>query len=670
MKRRGWSISVNLYWCSDINVPILDFPIKEGNCKRLILPPPGDARIALPTDIERINKAIKESLGLTSNRGTIWDQKIVLLVKEPYIDERRRIIVGGENIGSIYYNPYLGKHIYRPSELAAYILLHNKVVDTIKLNNVSEGDLVKVNGFSEYILIAEISQEEKGGVLEKVRDNLYRIKKIFDMEKNERKYDQFTNIISKRTDINDLLKYNDYALYYYKSRAIKFLHTMSSKIRKNVIVSFSGGKDSLATLHLTLESGIEPILMFNNTGIELPETIETVERTVEKYNLRIEIADAGNSFWTAIRSFGPPARNYRWCCKVVKLVPFARLTRRKWPLGALNILGQRAYESYDRARSPKVWRNQWAPHVLSIAPIHEWPQFILWLYIHKHKLVELVNPLYYKGFERIGCYLCPASTLAEFHIVSKTHPELWNKWVSVLRSFNCSETCIKLGLWRWLGPSSVKKQLMQKTRLKYSWKHEYLSHLPNKPIRIEVANDHVYIEFEERLNKGIYNQLPIIQGINKNDYIETPFSIIRQTDNKIIIKYKKELPETKKIEHVLDVLKLAYRGDYCAGCRSCELWCPTNAIRVEKTPIVDPNKCISCFICVKECPLAELTVDKILSSIILNKPDGWRRPGKIKRKETINIIKNLTLKQIGASTSEKHRSNDYFTDIISNFDEN
>jgi len=82
-----------------------------------------------------------------------------------------------------------------------------------------------------------------------------------------------------------------------------------------LLVSFSGGKDSLVALHLTLKLGLDPIVVFNDTGLELPETVETVYRTVERYGLRLEVASAGDAFWRAVEFFGPPAKDYRWCCK-------------------------------------------------------------------------------------------------------------------------------------------------------------------------------------------------------------------------------------------------------------------------------------------------------------------------------------------------------------------
>ena len=72
-----------------------------------------------------------------------------------------------------------------------------------------------------------------------------------------------------------------------------------------------------------------------------------------------------------------------------------------------------------------------------------------------------------------------------------------------------------------------------------------------------------------------------------------------------------------------------------------------------------------------ECPLAELAVDKILSSLMLNRYDGWRREGKMSKREITNIIKIISGIVAGReekSSIEKHRSLDYDVTIISNFD--
>lgn len=663
-----WPIIVDLRWCPNCNVPVIGGRCSKcgGPTTRLKVPPPGDARLALKPDIERIDKTLKELFNISLDKIT-KNKDAILLVKEPYIDERRQIIASGHNIGSLYFNPFLSKDLFRPSKLLTYRLIADKLIDYIHIEH-HVGDIVSINR-EEDILIG--FDGKNAFVLDKIRDGKFRVRAKYEFNNMDREFEKYTEVENKKSNLSDLIKANEDKIYEYLSRSEAFLYSMISKVEKPIVVSFSGGKDSLVVLHITLDLGVEPEVVFNNTGIELPETIDTVEKVIEKYGLELKVADAGDKFWRAVEVYGPPARNYRWCCKVVKLVPFAMLAKRAWPQGALNILGQRAFESFDRARSPRVWRNRWVPHVLSIAPIQEWPQLLLWIHIIKSKLIDQLNPLYFKGFERIGCYLCPASTLYEFKVISQTHPELWNKWINILKEHGCNDVCIRLGLWRWLGPASTKKQLASKYGIRIDWKEEYTRYVRSKIInykRVTIGNREVYVvEFEHKLpSYRILSQYSVLGLRSRKE------NIAWNKDTTIVIHRNKIIVSTKNknsFEVLLDVLKITYRGIYCVQCGSCTLWCPTKAIAVSTYPIVDPRKCISCRICLHECPLAELIVDKIISSILLNRYDGWRREGKTKRKDVINIIKLITVK---VSEEERKRaeyaSRDYDVTYIDNFD--
>ena len=184
-----------------------------------------------------------------------------------------------------------------------------------------------------------------------------------------------------------------------------------------VAVSISGGKDSLATLLLVLEAGIRPKLIFTNTGLEFPETVENVKRTAEKYDLEIYIGEAGDAFWRALEHFGPPAKDFRWCCKTCKLGPTASMIRQHFPDGVLSFIGQRQYESAQRYEKGNIWENPWVPGQIGASPIQNWPALLVWLYIFQQK--GDYNPLYERGMERIGCWLCPASDLGEMEEVQK-----------------------------------------------------------------------------------------------------------------------------------------------------------------------------------------------------------------------------------------------------------
>ena len=664
-----WPIVVDMRWCPNCNVPVIGGKCSKcgGETIRLKLPPPGDARLALNSDIERINNVLKRQFDIDLTKIVKSTDNIVL-AKEPYIDERRRIIVNGYNLGSMYYNPYLGIEQIKPSKLLTYILLHNKFIDYVVVH-ASKGESISL-GREEDMLIGVNNKYVY--VLSKINQGKYRVRDVYKLNEAAKEYEEFSRINNTKVTLNDVIKANSEKLLEYVSQSEAFIYSMVRKVSKPVILSFSGGKDSLTVLHLTLDTGVEPEIVFNNTGIELPETIETINKVIRKYGLKLNIANAGDSFWRAVKVYGPPARNYRWCCKVIKLVPFATLAKKTWVNGAVNILGQRAFESYDRARSPRVWRNRWVPHVLSIAPIQEWPQLLLWIYITQNKLTNLLNPLYYKGFERIGCYLCPASTLYEFKVVSETHPDLWIRWVKILKEHGCSDICIKLGLWRWLGPASTKKQLASKYNIGIDWKTEYQRYVRNKIIAYNKVNIgkrilHI-VRFEKSLNiKGIEQQRSILGLRKKKDNVLINNKhVVVINNNTLIVSMPKD-----NFEYVIDVIKIAYRAMYCTQCRSCTLWCPTKAIKVNEAPVVDSNKCISCRLCLHECPLAELVVDKILSSLILNRYDGWRREGKTSKRKITNIIKIISGIVTGREEKpniEKHHSLDYDVTIISNFD--
>ncbi len=671
-----WPKIVNMYWCPNCNVPVLSSTCPKCGSKtiQLKLPPPGDARLAFKHDILRINTLLERYFNTRIDK-LFKGNNIVLLSKEPYIDERRVVIVSGVNIGSIYFNPYLYTDMFKPSPLLAHLLINNNITDPIKLNNDYKiGDLVRIENNRDVVIGITNSYVY---VLMKVNEGLYRVKDKSPLNVLDRQLDKLTSI-DKNNTLQTVVTVNEPFLLRYVSVSEAFIYSMHNKINKT-IVSFSGGKDSLTVLHLTLDAGIEPEVVFNNTGIELPETIETVYNTIEEFDLKLHIADAGDRFWKAVKTFGPPARNYRWCCKVVKLVPFARLAKSTWKYNALNILGQRSYESYDRARSPRVWRNKWVPNVLSAAPIQDWPQFLVWLYIFKNKLDSLVNSLYFKGFERIGCYLCPASSLYEFSVVEKTHPELWEKWKKVLRSFGCSETCIKLGLWRWIGPASVKKQLMSKYRIAYSWEHEYSNIIPLKIKKVNISvkdKSIVYtLVFDKHISAHRFKKQASILRLKAKDekVLENSKLRVEIQGNKLKLAIN-ETKESLAFETMLDVLKILYRAQNCVGCGSCTLWCPTNAIRIsnENYPVVDTKKCISCKICIHECPIAELIVDKLIASLILKRYDGWRREGRVESKKKIDntikllaVIKSATYRD---AKSEKPSSDTDYSNIIINFD--
>jgi len=59
-------------------------------------------------------------------------------------------------------------------------------------------------------------------------------------------------------------------------------------------------------------------------------------------------------------------------------------------------------------------------------------------------------------------------------------------------------------------------------------------------------------------------------------------------------------------ERLEKVASVVVRAVLCLGCRSCEVWCPTRAVRVVgRAPQVDASRCTKCGLCSTVCPLTE-----------------------------------------------------------------
>jgi len=81
------------------------------------------------------------------------------------------------------------------------------------------------------------------------------------------------------------------------------------KNHKRPIVCWSGGKDSTVLLHLALQHNPDIDVIFNDTGVEFPETRDYVKQIVDDWgikNLHIAKPQRGESFWDVTRDYGWP----------------------------------------------------------------------------------------------------------------------------------------------------------------------------------------------------------------------------------------------------------------------------------------------------------------------------------------------------------------------------
>ncbi|ADI32542.1 phosphoadenosine phosphosulfate reductase family protein [Staphylothermus hellenicus] len=647
--KKIWPKKTRIYWDPEYNIPIVKpLPGQEDLFYILKLTEPGDARPAFHIDHERLINAIKYEFGDEKIYNAFFKDYFTLLNKVPHWDQMWETIASGNVLGQLYYDPFRERWRFRLNYAGAYIAVRDGLVDLVKTSSkVFRGTYINKSSTSSRQVVIINEKDEIVGIGENVGDKIIVIKTF-----REKRLPVETSM--KKSNLETVLKHNDYGIEFYRRKAVKFLRKLYEKNKLPIVVSYSGGKDSLTALNLTLEAFGDAELLFNDTGLELPETIKNVEHVSKHYGLKLVKASAGDAFWKSVWIFGPPGKDYRWCCKVAKLVPIARVTRAKWGNGALNIVGQRAYESIDRARSPSVWRNRWVPHLLSASPIQEWNQLVEWLYIIKYKLPY--NKLYDIGFERLGCYVCPSSTLAEFKEIEKHYPEEWRKWINVLeywrKKLDQPIEWIKYGLWRWLTPAVAKYRLARHIPgYNVDWRREYILRLLNStvnlaPLKTSSINEHLTIIFNKNIiiDEAQQQLIHNILMLKKKIYRDNDKIIIETKNTSIIIEKNKvevyPYKEPENLEDLVDLLKIIYRIYGCAKCGSCVLWCPLKIIKLTKYGPIPTKPCMGCRICLEVCPISEILVEKVVLPLITNDPGIWKRPS---RKHGLEVIETFRM---------------------------
>ncbi|EHP83786.1 phosphoadenosine phosphosulfate reductase domain-containing protein [Methanotorris formicicus] len=391
-----------------------------------------DTKFASKFEVDLLNK-------LTN--GNFKYDDLILLEKMSGLDYRKRVYLNNTQIGVLEFDLVDLNWKFIPS--ACYYLIEEP---KIKLKPTKR----KLKGKYAEHLIENIDE------FKKINNNYVGVElgKFVGVgiKKNERlkiKDLTFKKEI-KRKKIQDFLKENNGRIRKMETKSIEFIGKYFEKYKNksNYVInaSFSGGKDSSISTLLAKKVIDDVDVLFIDTGLEYPETIDFVKKFAKEYDLNLRIIKA-RDFWKELEKEGIPTKDNRWCNSVCKLIPLKEFFEEEYKnKKIITIDGTRKYESFTRAKLKYERRNRFIPFQTSIFPILDWNALDVWSYIYINNI--LYNPLYDKGFERIGCYLCPSALNSEFLRVGDLYPELFNRWFNYLRKFYAEEDILR-GFWRW-----------------------------------------------------------------------------------------------------------------------------------------------------------------------------------------------------------------------------
>ncbi len=213
---------------------------------------------------------------------------------------------------------------------------------------------------------------------------------------------------------------------------------------EDMMVSFSGGKDSTVTSHVVRTAlGSNDVLhIFGDTTLEFPFTLEYKKRFNSKEpeneakGVKVLVAkNREKNFEDLCKIVGPPSRVMRWCCTVFKTGAIQKTIAAAFK-NKTNILSFQGIRHNESASRSKYERESQSPKISKqtvFSPIIDWIDYDVWLYILTTGID--FNEAYRLGWTRVGCWCCPnnggwSEFLAKIHMF-----EQYEHWHNLLIDF-------------------------------------------------------------------------------------------------------------------------------------------------------------------------------------------------------------------------------------------
>lgn len=418
---------------------------------------------------------------------------------------------------------------------------------------------------------------------------------------------EFFNIYIER-----FIEANKMRLTYLKDEAVQFVRKAAEKFpEENIVVSFSGGKDSTVTADIAVKALSNPSLVhiFGNTTLEFPYTIEYAERFKENHPFAIfQMAKNDEQvFLDVCEDIGPPARMMRWCCSMFKTGPITRIINSLYRnQQILTFYGIRKAESVSRSKYNRIEENTESVKIQQqtvASPIFFWIDADIWLYILSEKID--FNEAYRLGYDRVGCWCCPNNTQRAQFLSRIYMPEESKKWREFLISFAKKigkpdpEEYVDSGNWKARqggnGLSSASDVKLKFTNCTTE-EHAKIYRL-TKPFSDELVG--MFVPFgiiAPELGKKLLHEVIILEPRTKVPIISIqPFG---QDDYDYAVKVRTmNVAEHDELQRMIGYQIRKFNA--CRKCLKCESLCRAGAISIDNGGYyINPDKCVHCKKCV------------------------------------------------------------------------
>lgn len=412
-------------------------------------------------------------------------------------------------------------------------------------------------------------------------------------------------------NIKDFVFANSARLNYIKDEAYAFIQKEASKFpEENIVVSFSGGKDSTVTADLAVKALSNPSLVhiFGDTTLEFPSTIEYAHRFRDAHPDAIfQIAKNDEQiFYDVCEDIGPPARMMRWCCSMFKTGPITRIINSLYrSQQILTFYGIRKSESVSRSKYNRIEDSSDSVKIQQqtvASPIFFWKDIDIWLYLLAEKVD--FNDAYRLGYDRVGCWCCPNNN-SRAQFLSKIYmPEQSKRWRDFLIGFAQKigkpdpEVYVDTGKWKarqggngLASASDVKIKFTNCTSEDHAKIYRLIRPFDDELVGMFVPFGRVAPE----LGKKLLHEVIVLESKTNVPILSLqPYS---QDGYEYAVKVRTmNVADHEDLQRMVSYQIRKFNA--CRKCLKCESLCRVGAITINNFGyFIDPQKCVHCKTC-------------------------------------------------------------------------